>query len=429
MNTVLKGIICLTVILSFLSIQAQTVKKTNTQKRLILRNVSLIDVEAKTIHKEMDIVISDKKITAIGQKVKYEEKDSVVDLTGKFVIPGIIDAHTHLTTFKSREDLKKDLAYLLRHGITSVRDVGSDARQLAEIKRAIDAKEAIGPDIYYSAFMATRDYFTHGQQKSWMVGLKDQEFAPWVQLVNPGDNLDIVMATAKATGATGIKIYMGYDKSYLKNLAEAAKKFNLEVWGHAMQFPAKPTEVALSGMKVLSHAYMLEWEGLTDPGKNVNVSLSRYNSIDFKNVNIDPFIEAALTNNIIMDATLWISEKAGTYPHAIEFTKKLYKSGIKISAGTDWPVDTKEPHPTIYDELQVLIDKCGFTPIDALRSATLIAAETFGGVSKKGSIAIGKDADIVILEANPLENIRNYQSIKMVIKNGDVIIPDSVKKY
>lgn len=394
-------------------------RKTKTGNT-VLKNVNIIDVERKMIINNMDIAISDGSIVKIEKRIKALTTDKVIDLTDKYVIPGIIDTHTHLASYQSRESLVEAAAYLVRHGVTSIRDAGGDARQLAEMKRAINTGDNIGPDIYYSAFMGSKEYFTNKQQWAWMAGMQDQDFAPWVQMVNPGDDLDIAMATAKASGATGLKIYLAYDKDFLKQLVSAAGKFGLQVWGHAMMYPARPTEVAAAGVRVLSHAFMLEYEGLENPGRNVGLTLRKRDSIDFENVNLKKFIQVALEKDVILDATVVIGEQAG-YKHARGYVKKLYKAGVKISAGTDLPVVVKDTYPLIYNEIQELVDNCGFSPIDALRSATIIAAETFQGHHKKGSVEVGKDADLVILDGNPLTDIKNLLKVKIVFKKGEII--------
>ena len=185
-------------------------------------------------------------------------------------------------------------------------------------------------------------------------------------------------------------------------------------------YPAKPTEVAAAGVKVLSHAYMLEYEGLENPGRNVGLTLRRRDSIDFENVNLEKFIQVALEKDVIFDATVLIGEQAG-YKHAKVYVKKLYQAGVKISAGTDLPIDVKKPYPFIYTEIEELVDNCGLSPIDALRSATIIGAETFQGHHKKGSVSVGKDADLVILNGNPLTDLKNLTKIEIVFKKGEII--------
>lgn len=403
---------------------SQTSTREKQPQITILKHLNIVDVEKREILHDMDIVIEKGTIRNIEKGVVPTGDERVIDLAGRYAIPGLIDAHAHLSHGQPRKDICEQLEYLVKHGVTSIRDVGGDARQLAEAKMAVNTGQIQGPDLYYSAFLATMEYYGGGAQRSWIRGLEDAEFAPWVQLVNPGDDLKTVMTAAKATGATGVKIYLGYDKEFLKELSEAARNAGLEVWAHAMLFPAKPSEVAAAGVKVLSHAYMLEWETVENPGKSFREAEAQMqrDQLDGMTINLDRFIAAALENDIILDATLLVSEQMKGYSHAIGITRRLHQAGVKISAGTDWFNFTHDPLPALYTEIGILVNQCGFSNMEALRAATIIAAETFNGQHKKGSIAIGKDADLVILKENPVDHINNLHKMESVIKKGVFIL-------
>lgn len=411
--------------LSLFSASAQNYQyqKKKAPKIMVLKGVNLVDVESKTLVEHTNVIIEGSKIREVSAEMLPDSVDQVIELKGKYLIPGLIDAHTHLTYGLHRDTLVKQMAYYVNGGVTSVRDVGGDTRQLAEIKMAINKGDIIGPDISYSAFLATDFYYRgEGADRSWMQGMpKGEKFAPWVQLVEPGDDLDAVMIAAKATGATGVKIYLGYDKAYLEKIVAAAKKQGLQLWSHAMLFPAKPSDVVDAGVKVLSHAYMLEWEATDKTFKNASEALAYNDSLRFSAECLQPFIKKALEKDVIIDATLFISQESIPNDPSVEIVKELYKYGVKVSAGTDWFVEMNKPLPPLYAEIDYLVELCGFTPMDALRSATIIAAETFKGQDRKGSIAVGKDADMIVLDKNPLEDIKNLRSLEMVIKGGKVL--------
>lgn len=411
--------------LAVLNVSAQNnpYQKEKTPKTTILKGVNLVDVENKTLIENTSVVIQDNKISQISAEVLPDSAAQVIELNGKYLIPGLIDAHTHVSYGQHRDSLARQMAYYTKGGVTAIRDVGGDARQLAEMKMAISKREVLGPDIYYSAFLATDDYYMgRGADRNWLRGMPENEtFAPWVQHVEPGDDLDAVMIAAKATGATGVKIYLGYDKAFLEKMIEAAKKQGLQLWSHAMLFPTKPSDVIDAGVEVLSHAYMLEWEATDKIFANARETLAYKDSLQFTVECLQPFIKNALDKNIILDATIFISQQAFKNDPSADIIKELYKAGVKISAGTDWFVKLSDPYPPLYEEIDLLVDLCGFTPMDALRSATIIAAETFKGQDRKGSIVVGKDADMIVLNKNPLEDIKNLREIEMVIKGGVVL--------
>jgi len=289
------------------------------------------------------------------------------------------------------------------------------------MKRAINSAQIKGPDIFYSAFLANKYYF----ERSLGGGAgADRFLTPWKQEVNPGDDLDEVMIAAKAIGATGIKIYYGYDRDMLDKLVAAAQKYGLMTWSHAHLYPAKPSEVAAAGVDVMSHVSMLENDVFTGEINTPRDGAIQKAEIDLFNINLDNFVKIALENDVILDATVMIGSGSvynrdntqGQY--LFNIVNQLYKKGVKISAGTDWYQDSADGLPILYDEIEILVEKCGFEPIDAIRAATIIAAETFGGQDQKGSIAIGKHADMVILNFNPLEDITSLRKFDSVMKGG-----------
>ena len=131
------------------------------EKAIILKNVNVVDVVQGNIRKGQDIVIKKGIIQAIGKNIGERVSGEARDLTGMYVMPGLIDAHVHIANDpkESRESRAKHLEYFLRHGITSIRDAAGDARVLQELKEGVQQGKYLGPDIYYAAFMAGPAYF------------------------------------------------------------------------------------------------------------------------------------------------------------------------------------------------------------------------------------------------------------------------------
>jgi imidazolonepropionase-like amidohydrolase len=140
-----------------------------------------------------------------------------------------------------------------------------------------------------------------------------------------------------------------------------------------------------------------------------------YGKFKFEFPELDALFEMMKEKNIILDATCYHGTVNGLKEAAI-FTKKAHKMGVKVAAGTDYLGD--QPLPYIHDELETFVKHCDFTPYEALRSATVIAAETFKMQDKIGTIEKGKIADLLLLNANPLEKITNTKEIHLIIKEG-----------
>lgn len=413
----MKSMFVFVLLLPFLALQGQN----NT---MLLKNIRVVDVKKGEVSEPTRLLVENGVIQAIGKQAGRGFTGEILELEGAYVLPGLINAHVHLgndpdETWESRY---RQLTYLVKHGITSVRDAAGDARILKKLQQQVQEGKVTGPDICYAAFLAGPSYYKgNDREKNMVVGL-DTAYAPWLQCIRPGDDLNRAMEAARGCGATGIKIYGGFSREELIPLVEAGKKAGLEIWGHAALFPAKPIDVAEAGVEVLSHAYLLEWEGVKEElSDNLFENCEKfYSGIDHEHLDIPDFIAAMKKRNAIFDPTLFLCMENQMEWSAL-LVRQLYQAGVKICAGTDWIEDPSRPYPFLLDEIGLYVEKCGFTPLDAIRSATIVAAETIGMEHETGSIEKGKRADLLILNNNPLENIEHLKEIRMVIKSGQVI--------
>lgn len=381
---------------------------------LVLKNANILSKDGKKFLAAKDITIQGGEIVRIGRSAKHTDGARVIDLSGKYVIPGLIDAHVHVTAkYKNNlENTFNDLNYYLRHGITSVRDAAGDGDALLKAQIAIRKGERSGSDVFFASFMAGDWYYNRGQN------IRKDPYTPWEQRLVPGDDLDKAMADAKACGATGVKLYHSFEKKFLKNIVRAARRHGLLVWGHAMMYPANPIEVAQAGVEVLSHVSMLE-AMKTDTLFNRRTTAMAYKDSVIASIDITPFCRMMKKHGAILDATLCVSEERS--PWVFPLLKRVHEQAVKISAGTDQIVDLNRSNPRLFDELDYFVNKCGFTPAEALYSATQISAEVIGQQQNRGSIKVGKRADLLILESNPLLDITSLRNIQSVIQHGKII--------
>jgi hypothetical protein len=124
----------------------------------------------------------------------------------------------------------------------------------------------------------------------------------------------------------------------------------------------------------------------------------------------------------ILDATVWVfdSDPTPTCPVGVEdfITQQAYRAGVAISAGTDDDPDWKEADSVLDAEISLLVEKIGMTPADAIQSATRIGARAAGQDKDAGSIVAGKLANFVVLDADPLQDIKNVRTVNLVVKRG-----------
>lgn len=380
----------------------------------VLTNGHILDVLKGRFIQGKDIVMAKGRIVALTSSAKKWKGAKVIDLKGKFIMPGLIDAHVHVTANRKNniENTYKHLEYFLRHGITSVRDAAGDGSALLEAQTEIRQGRRIGAEVYFAAFMAGDWYFNRGQQ------IRNEPYHPWEQLIVPTTDLDSAMTAAKKCGATGVKLYHSFDRKFLPKVIASAKKHGLKAWGHTMMYPATPTEVAGAGLQVLSHVSMLE--NLTTD----TLFFRRKTSLAYKDsviahLDISRFCAMMKKKNAILDATLCVSEERD--PWVFQLLKRVHQQGVEIAAGTDQIVDVNRPYPRLLDELSYFVDKCGFSNAEALRSATFVGARVIGQEKHIGTIEKNKQADLLILNDNPLLNIKALANIEMVIKAGKIV--------
>lgn len=388
-------------------------QKTESALYLTLTHANVIDVENGKVHPDMTLIIKDDRIESLYAAKRGKVKGQVIDLQHKYVLPGLIDSHVHITNMTGTQAKTgyQYLEYLLMHGITSVRDPAGNGKILRSIQQDVNVDKRKGSDIYFAAFMAGDWYYNRN------INLRTEPYMPWEQRLVPGMNLDSAMRQAKSSGATGVKLYHSFDVVFLKKVAAAAKRNKLLVWGHSMLFPAQPVEVAQSGMQVMSHSSMLEYL-INDPKLASRKTSQSYKDSVISNIDVTTLAKAMKQNNVILDATLCVSPTKG----AFAMVRKLHQKGVKISTGTDEITVLKNPYPHLFKEINYLVNECGFTASEALNAATMIAAETIGQEKNIGSIKSGKKADLLILNGNPLIDINQLKNLNGVIKHGQVIV-------
>lgn len=410
----LSGIVLL--VIQLLAVQLLPAQDTT----LILQHANVVDVTSGKIKQQVNMVIKNGRITAVGARAGKKEQGKTIDLKGAYVMPGLIDAHVHVANGKGMkpETTLKHLQYFVQHGITSVRDAAGDASVLKVAQQRIRSGQAEGADVYYAAFMAGPWYFDRDQH------LRKEPYTAWEQCIQPGVNLDSAMKVAYDCGATGVKLYHSIDSAFLPEVVKAAKRHQLKVWGHAMLYPARPMEVVAAGMEVLSHVSMLVWLNKEDSVRAlVNVRKDRkkpYADSLAAQTDVTAFCKQMKAHNAILDATLCVAYERDGY--VFDMLKNIHAQGVKIDAGTDQIVDFNQPFPALMKELAFFVNRCGFSNLDALRAATVINAEVIGQQHNIGTVAVGKKADLLVLKENPLLDIENLKKQFMVIQAGRVVV-------
>ena len=396
--------------------------------RTLVRAGHLLDVHTGKILDAQTIVVSGDSIVAIAPTASTPatSTDVVVDLGSMTVLPGLMDVHTHITMDTNfdpyheliQTDAKSAIAGVvnakttLLAGFTTVRNVGASGYVDVDLRDAIDAGTVPGPHMQVS-----------GPALGITGGHCDENLLPAsYHIVGDGvaDGISAVQQKVRQNfkyGADLIKV-CATGGVLSKGDDLQASQYTLE------EMKAIAADAHRLGRKVAAHAHGAQ--GILWASEAGIDSIEHGSFID------EPAIEEMKKNGTYLVPTLyledWIIEN-GHLPafyhqkmkDAIAVAKpnirKAYEAGVKIALGTDAAV---YPHGLNGHELEVYVRDLGMTPLAAIQSATVNAADLMGWTKKTGSLDAGKWADIIAVDGNPLTDIKLLQNVKFVMKAGVV---------
>ncbi|MFC1651496.1 amidohydrolase family protein [Candidatus Latescibacterota bacterium] len=435
---------------------------------LVFVHANLIDMTNAAPKVDMTLVIIGNRIVKIGKsdKVKIPKDAQIVDVTEKFLIPGLWDMHVHIFDNVSAPGTNNKDNYFplfLANGVTGVRDMFTDVEDIKlvrEWKSELEAGQLLAPRIAPGSSII--DGVPVIQKNS--VG------------VSNADEARKVVRTFKEAGAGYIKIYSNLSRESFFAIADESKKLKIPFAGH-VPVSVTPVEASNAGQKCIDHLKGMLLACSTNQDKLFKIrntrgeqwtlelfiemmqSYSEQKCRDIANVFVrnktwhDPTLVVLRKNlsddeNIREDARLRYvpADKAqrwkkytGTLEPAsrkdremdmvrwLEILKIMHEEGVQILAGTDVGNPYIYAGFSLHDELELYI-QAGFTPFEALETATINPAKYLGMEKSLGTIEEGKIADLVLLDADPLANISNTRKIHAVILNGRLLDRTTLNK-
>ena len=424
-------------LLSAPAVNAQEAAEEAGPVRTVYTDATLIDGTGAPALAHQDIIVEGKRIVGIvphGEAAAQEATPAItIDLSGRYVIPGLIDSHVHMATPPAPAMARAMLRRNLYGGVTAVRDMADDIRSVAELSREARFAEIPAPDIYYVALFAGRMFFADPRVAAASQGYAPGT-APWMQAIDRQTDLKEAVTLARGTGATAIKIYADLPPDLVAAITAEAHRQGLKVWAHSAVFPTSPAEVIGAGVDTVSHVCYLAYE----TGAQMLAAYEDRTPVDetYLEQPEDPVMadlyEAMLARGTILDATgsLFVLQEAArkadpnakplrcTGAATTRLTRQAWKAGVPVSTGTDTVSGADHAWPDVFDELVFLAEDVGMPTVEVIHSATEVGARAIGVEAETGTVAPGKLANFVVLSDDPLADIKNIRSIEMTVKRG-----------
>ncbi len=422
-----------------------------SSRTLVIRQITVIDATGAQPKPKMTIVISGDRITALGEdgRIAVPKGAQIVDGRGKFLIPGLWDMHVHLAMAKETA-----LPLLIANGVTSVRDMGGEFAVIQAMRAKVTSGALLGPRIKAAGPILESPRFIQVIERLTGVSRARER----IGVANAEDAKRTVDSLAKM-GVDFLKIRTNASRESYLAIAAEAKRAGLPLVGHAPQ-GLSLIEAAEAGQRSFEHLPVHLGNSRLE-----NADLKEVSQILIKNgVRMVPTMVAGrsrlLPENLVLDAVedkrgerdprrkyvsheLAESWRKGVHLNkfenppidwksvnqgGIERLRVMHRTGLKIMAGTDLAAPLLYAGSSLHEELELLVKEAGLSPMGALQSATRNPAEFFNLQDSLGTVERGKIADLVLLDADPLADIRNTQKIHAVILGGRLILKAETQK-
>ena len=434
-------------------------------KTLALTHVTVIDPTGASPQPDRTVLISGSRIASVTQSPPPEGAQ-VIDARGKFLIPGLCDMHVHLAGVAADPKWSKTtlLPLLIANGVTTVRDMGGELAALQTWRKEIEAGTLIGPRIYCPGPMLDG-------------GKSDPPALLAISSPNEGR---AAVRDLKAKGADFIKVLSRLDRESYFAIADESKKQEMTFVGHVPS-SMRASEVSDAGQKSIEHIFYSnlsfdcsareeELRRKSAEGRAKHDSAEAAKARDEANASFSKEkaegLWQTLARNrtwvvptlVAMRETARVREAARSDPPELAYlpaalrrswspdeidkqvspavakwylaqfqndmklARAMHTAGVQMMAGSDSLDPFNFPGPSLHEELKLLTE-VGFTPRQALQAATSKPAEFLNGTGEGGwgSIQPGRNADLVLLEADPLTDIANTKKIAAVILRGNLL--------
>jgi imidazolonepropionase-like amidohydrolase len=424
---------------------------------LAITGATVLNVRTGEHIRNAVLIIEDDRIASVGQRsqVRIPRTARVVDASGRWIIPGLFDMHVHGS---SRLDVPLEL--YVANGVTAVRDLGGNLAALRLTRQALQSGERIGPRLFFVGPLLDGN----------------PPMAPSISIIadTPERGTSAVEFLVDQN-VDSIKVYNGIEENILESIVRTAHRSGVPVAGHVPRAITAQRSAEI-GLDVIEHAAirsrdLQDWDMLTaeEAARISSVkSVTEREALVWQRLDLADARVRALASQLAMAGvfldptlsideydTLFLYEQQATHPNnrflarslveealgpdhdvfrmsaalrsiavtglrkRAQFVGMCSRAGVRIVAGTDGPgIGTLAPGFGLHRELALLVVSAGLSPLEALRAATLHAAQALRKDAQLGAIEPGKLADLVILDADPLTDIQNTGKISGVVQGG-----------
>lgn len=394
-------------------------------QELIIKDVTLLPMTSKKTLKNQSVLIKNGIIKKIGgfASLRKSKKTQIIDGKNKYLMPGLADMHSH---FPELDGVDEFVEKSVKAGITQMRVMDSK-NSIVEIKKALKKTKTNLPNIHYSYKITKNDFYTKVQWDSIFKSLK---------------NKDVF-----------VKLFSIPNQATFENIMDAANKHKITVCGHYPFYKKKDSIIFIDSEKVLKSNFksIEHLSGYNSNNLNKAIKLTKKNKV-YNCPTLDGLIisynllypnnfKNRLTYKLVSDAQIetWkkelhqknkiqggkkmvkkaIKKNEALFKFKTKLLKQLYKHNCKLLIGSDSGNPYQGKGINIYEEMKNW-SNIGIDNYTILKSATVTPSYFFNQQKKWGTIEVGKDADLILLSDNPLNNIDNITTVEMTIVKGKV---------
>ena len=413
------------------------------QTSVAIRNVTVIPMTGAAPSPNQTVLVRDGRIAEMGSAgaVPMPVDAVVVDGTGKFLIPGLFEMHAH--TSKTRASA---LGLYVVHGVTTLRDQGSEHAEVLRWRQEIRSGARIGPRMLIAGpYLESLRNIERMRRDPPEERVEPFERAR-IPIGSPNDARRVIDSLSRLE-LDHFKVRTVQDRETYFALAKAAHAHGKRLVGHVVT--ASPADLLEAGQDGIEHGFPISLDSLPRDER-----MALWRQLAARDVGVVPTIVVAtesvfrpldyfralvsdttppahplrpyLSRFMILDWREQVEEATPqrrqyferAWPIALEHLREMREAGVRVMAGSDVAVLNIFPGASLHEELRLFVDSVGMTPLEALESATRRPAEWLHLADSVGTIEPGKVADLVLLDANPLDDITNTRRIAAVVLRG-----------